>query len=131
MQPKTEQFACFTQTFTMALELVHHCHLRNQNEAQWVETYRLRGGNIITRSLGHVTKGSKIRRTRFFRSLQKKFYQNKVSGLILFHVSLVGRCTGDLIVPLKPGKVRFSRYVTVTFKSAICSDSQITMHVPF
>ncbi len=32
VQPKAEQLACFAQTFTMALELVHFCHLQNQND---------------------------------------------------------------------------------------------------
>ncbi len=29
---KAEQLACFAQTFTMALELLHRCCLRNQND---------------------------------------------------------------------------------------------------
>ncbi len=32
VQPKAEQLACFAQTFTMVLELVHRCRLRNQND---------------------------------------------------------------------------------------------------
>ncbi len=77
MQPKTEQLACFAQTFAPL-------SLANSMTAPWVEIYRLRGGNIIMRSLCNVTRGAKSDALVFFRFLQKKAYQNKVTGLIFF-----------------------------------------------
>ncbi len=84
MQPKEEQLACFAQTFTMALELLHHCCLPNQNDGAAVEIYRLRGGNIIMRSLCNVTRAAKSDALIFSDACRKKAYQNKVTGFIFF-----------------------------------------------
>ncbi len=80
VQPKTEQLACFAQTFTMALELVHRCRLRIKMMAQRVDTYRLRGGNIIMRSLCHVTKGAKSDALVFSEACRKRLTKTKLLG---------------------------------------------------
>ncbi len=73
--------------------------------AQRVETYRLRGGNIIMRSLCHVTKGAKSYALVFSEAFRKKSGLLKQSYWVnLVHVYLVGRCTGDLIIALKTWK---------------------------
>ncbi len=74
------------------------CAYEIKMTVQRVETYRLRGGNIIMISLCHVTKGEKSEAL----VLRLSYWVN------LFHVSLVGRCTGDLIIALKTWKIRFS-----------------------
>ncbi len=71
--------------------------------AQRVETYRLRGGNIIMRSLCHVTKGAKSDALVFSEACRKGLPKQSY-WVNLFHVSLVGRCTGDLIIALKTWK---------------------------
>ncbi len=51
------------------------------------------------RSLCQVTKGAKSDKLVFSEACSKLSY-----WVNLFHVSLVGRCTGDLIVALKTWK---------------------------
>ncbi len=80
VQPKTEQLACFARIFPMALELVHH--FENTMAAAWVETCRLRGGNIIIKPHFYVTGGSEISHVHFFHKLFHIF-----TGLIFFMFS--------------------------------------------
>ncbi len=107
VQTKTEQLACFAQTFTMAVELLHRCHLyaacKIKMTAQRVETYRLRGGNIIMRSICNITRGAQSDHS-FFQKLAEKGLLKQSYWVNLFHVSLVDRCTGDLIIALKTWK---------------------------
>ncbi len=76
--------------------------------AQRVETYKLIlidlwGGNIIMRSHCHGTKGAKSD-ALVFQTLAEKGLPKQSYWVNLFHVSLVGRCTGDLIIALKTHK---------------------------
>ncbi len=43
VQPKTEQLACFAQTFTVALELLQRCRLRNQNDGAAAGNLQIKG----------------------------------------------------------------------------------------
>ncbi len=80
VQTKTEQLACFTQSFTMVLELLHRCACEIKMKAQRVETYRLRGGNIIMRSLCHVTKREKSDSLVFSDAYRKRLTNTKLLG---------------------------------------------------
>ncbi len=71
--------------------------------AQLVEIYRLRSGNIIMRYLCNITR-CEIRCAHFFQMLAEKGWSKQSYWVNLFHVSLVGRCTGDLIIALKTWK---------------------------
>jgi len=72
--------------------------------APWVETYRLRGGNIITRSPSYVTKGAKSERLVFLHMLAEKVLPKQNYWVVLFHDFCVGRCTRDPIIALKHEK---------------------------
>ncbi len=63
--------------------------------------HRLRVGDIM-RSLCHVTRGQNQMRL-FFQTLAEKGLPNSY-WVNIFHVSLVGRCTGGLIIALKTWK---------------------------
>jgi len=88
VQPTTEQFACFTQTFAIA-ELV----TLSLAKAKW----QLRGGNIIKESPSHVRRGVKSDQLIFLH-MQRKVYQNKVTRLSLFTFCGLGRCTRDPVI---------------------------------
>ncbi len=81
----------------------------------WVETCRLRGGNIIIRSPFYVT-GERNLSGSFYHKLAEKGLPKKKK---LLGFAWVRRCTGDQIIALKHVKVRFSWYVA--FNSLIIS----------
>lgn len=62
---------------------------------------RLRGSNIIIRSLCHFTEGAKYDTLVFFQTLAEKGLPKKSYWVNLFLISWVGRCTGDPIIALK------------------------------
>ncbi len=74
VQPKTEQLACFTQSFTMVLELVHRCNLQNQNDGTAGGNLQIKGRYYYNEIPLPRHQGSEIRRACFFRRLQKKAY---------------------------------------------------------
>ncbi len=105
MQPKIKQLECFGSNFRHGIRAGTVVACKIKMMVPWVETYRLRGGDVIMSSLCNVTRGVKsdalVLSDAWINALPKQSY-----WVNLFHVSLVGRCTGDLIIVLKPGKVR-------------------------
>ncbi len=65
----------------MALELLHRCRLRNQNDGAAGGNVQIKGGNIIMRSLCHVTKGAKSNALVFFSdACRKRLTKTKLLG---------------------------------------------------
>ncbi len=109
MQLTIEQLACFARTFAMALKLVHRCRLskkiyKKNTVFHSVETCRLRGSNIITRSPFYITGGVKSEwlicqacRERLRKKTTFFFYY----CFFFFYCFWIGWCTGDQIIELK------------------------------
>ncbi len=71
-------------------------------KTQWVETCRLRVGNIIIRSPFYVRGGAKSEGlVFFFTSLQRKAYQKKKKNFFTFSGLVDAPCTRDPIIALK------------------------------
>ncbi len=85
VQTNTEQLVCFTQSFTMVLELLHRCACEIKMTVQRVETYRLRGSNIIMRSLCHVTKREKSDALVFSDACRKRVDHKLLNSSVCFY----------------------------------------------